>query len=93
MEKGQRGKLKKIVEKLLREDKECRTDTKRLTCKVLRHFTNIYINFDDFKKIPTFESIARCKRDFMNKEGKFNDKFVPEEGMKYEPKENIKELA
>jgi len=84
MEKGQHGKLKKVVEKLLREDAECRKDTKVLTYKVLRHFTNIYINFDDFKKIPTFESIARCKRDFMNKEGKFNEKFVPEEGTTYE---------
>lgn len=93
MEKGQHGKLRKVVEKLLREDKKCRTDNKILTYKVLRHFTNIFIPFQDFIKIPHFESIARCKRDFMNKEGKFNEKFVPEPGTTYEPKEKIKELT
>lgn len=84
MEKGQHGKLKKVVEKLLREDEVCRRDTKILTYKVLRHYTNIFIPFEDFKKIPTFESIARCKRDIMNKEGKFSEEFVPEAGVSYE---------
>ncbi len=76
-------KLKEVVEKLLLEDGRCRRDTKWLTYKVLRHYTNIFIPFEDFLKIPSFESIARCKRDVMNKEGKFND-FVPEPGVTYE---------
>ncbi len=76
--------LNKIVEKLLRENKRCRIDTKWLTYLVMRHYTNIFIPFNDFKKIPSFESVARCKRDIMNKEGKFNEDFIPEVGVSYE---------
>jgi len=84
MEKG-KLKLKDVVEKLLKENREdCRTDAKKLTYLAMRHYTNIFIPFEDFKKIPSFESVARCKRDVMNKEGKFNEEFVPEEGVKYE---------
>ncbi len=76
--------LREIVEKLLKQDKRCRTDTKILTYLVMRHYTKIFIPFNDFKKIPSFESVARCKRDIMNREGKFNEKFLPEVGVTYE---------
>ena len=84
--------LREIVEKLLKENKEgCRKDTKKLTYLVMRHYTNIYIPFEDFEKIPSFESVARCKRDIMNKEGKFNEKFIPEIGITYETSIKIKQ--
>ncbi len=76
--------LKEIVERLLNQDRRCRVDTKWLTYKTMRHFTKIFIPFQDFLKIPSFESIARCKRDIMNKEGKFNEEFIEEEGVTYE---------
>ncbi len=76
--------LKEIVERLLKEDRRCRSDTKWLTYRTMRYFTKIYIPFQDFLKIPSFESIARCKRDTMNKDGKFNEEFIEEEGVTYE---------
>ncbi len=81
--------LKEIVEKLLQQDKRCRHDTKYLTYKVLqiiakKHGQAIFIPFNLFSIFPSFESVARCKRDIMNKEGKFNDEFIEEEGMTYE---------
>ncbi len=84
--KKMKGKhLREIVEKLLRENTGgCRTDTKKLTYLVMRHYTKIFIPFNDFKKIPSFESVARCKRDIMNREGKFNEDFLPEVGVTYE---------
>ncbi len=88
--------LKEIVEKLLQEDRRCRTEkgSKWLTYKVLqiiakRHGQAIFIPFNLFSIFPSFESVARCKRDIMNKEGKFNDEFVGEEGVTYEPKQKM----
>ena len=78
--------LKDIVEKLLEQETRCRSDTKWLTYRVMRCYTKIFIPFKDFMRIPSFESIARCKRDFMNKEGKFNE-FIEEEGVTYEKPE------
>ena len=79
--------LKEVIEKLLQQDRRCRTDTKWLTYRTMRHFTRIFIPFQDFLKIPSFESIARCKREIMNKEGKFNEEFIEEEGVTFEPKQ------
>ncbi len=77
--------LREIVEKLLKSNREgCRKDTKKLTYLVMRHYTRIFIPYEDFNKIPSFESVARCRRDIMNKEGKFNEDFLPEEGVSYE---------
>ncbi len=76
--------LREIVEKLLKQERRCRLDTKWLTFRVMQHFTKIFIPYQDFLRIPSFESIARCKRDIMNKEGKFKEEFVEEEGVTYE---------
>ncbi len=82
-------KLIEVVERLLKSDKRCRTDTKWLTYRTMRFYTKIFIPFQDFLKMPSFESVARCKRDLMNKEGKFNDEFIPEEGVTFQkPVEN-----
>lgn len=64
-------KVKEYVLQLLEQDERCRNDDKWLTYCVMRKFTNIYIPFDDFQKIPSFESIRRTRANIQNKEGKF----------------------
>lgn len=59
-------KVSKIVTELMREDLRCRNDDKWLTYRVMRRFTNIFIAFDDFKKIPAFETIKRCRAKIQN---------------------------
>lgn len=86
-------KLNEIVEQLLRTSKRCRTDTKWLTYKVLfiiakKHGQTIFLPYNLFSIFPSFESVARCKRDIMNKEGKFNEDFIPEEGITYKSPPN-----
>ena len=63
--------VKKIVLKLLGEDVRCRNDDKCLTFRVMEHFTKIYIPFEDFKKIPAFETIKRCRAKIQNVDKKF----------------------
>lgn len=75
--------LKEVVENLLKTERKCREDVKWLTYRVMQHYTHIFIPFQDFIKIPSFESVARCKRDIMNKEGMYND-FEPDPNIKYE---------
>lgn len=58
--------VSKIVEQFLKEDERCRNDDKWLTYKVMRCFTNIYIPFEDFSKMPAFESIKRCRAKIQN---------------------------
>ena len=57
-----------LVEHLLRTEDRCRNDDKWLTYKVMRHFTKIYIPFEDFAKIPAFETIKRCRAKIQNTE-------------------------
>jgi len=57
-----------IVEHLLKTDERCRNDDKFLTWKVLRYYTKIYIPFDDFEKIPAFETIKRTRAKIQNTE-------------------------
>lgn len=58
----------KLVLNLLANDERCRNDDKWLTYRVMRHFTNIFIPFEDFKKIPAFETIKRCRAKIQNQE-------------------------
>ncbi len=83
---------KELVERLLKRDRRCRTDTKWLTYRVFqlvakKYGQRIFIPFNLFSRFPSFESIARCKRDVMNKEGKFNEEVIAEEGVTYEKPE------
>jgi len=64
-------KVKSLVLKLLEEDERCRNDDKWLTFRVMQHFTKIFIPFDDFKKIPAFETIKRTRAHIQNFEKKF----------------------
>ena len=56
-----------LILELLKEDERCRNDDKWLTYRVMRHFTRIFIPFEDFQKIPAFETIKRCRANIQNK--------------------------
>jgi len=72
METGKEFKtVKELVLNLLETSPRCRNDDKYLTYMVMRHFTNIYINFNDFEKIPSFETIKRTRAKIQNNEGLF----------------------
>lgn len=57
-----------IVELLLKNEERCRNDDKYLTFRVMQQYTKIYIPFEDFKKIPAFETIKRARAKKQNKE-------------------------
>ncbi len=59
-------KVSDLVLHFLEIDERCRNDDKWLTYLVMRQYTNIYIPFDDFKKIPAFETIKRCRAKIQN---------------------------
>lgn len=63
--------VKEIVEFLLANDERCRNDDKYLTFKVMQKFTDIYIPFEDFGKIPAFETVKRIRAHIQNVEGRF----------------------
>lgn len=52
----------KLVEYHLSTDERCRNDDKWLIYKVFRNFTNIYIPFEDFNKMPSFDSVRRVRQ-------------------------------
>jgi len=60
------------VMELLRTDQRCRNDDKWLTWKYLREKAgiNIFIPFEDFEKMPSFESIRRIRQHIQNTEKK-----------------------
>lgn len=63
--------VKAIVEHLLATDERCRNDDKFLTYRVFRYFTKIYIPFEDFNKIPAFETVKRTRAYIQNVEKRF----------------------
>ena len=63
--------VKKLVEQILAEDERARNDDKWLIYRVLSHYTKVYIPFEDFEKIPSYETITRARRLIQNKEGKY----------------------
>jgi hypothetical protein len=66
--KSEIRKVSEIVLKLLKEDDRARNDDKWLTYKVFREYTNIYIPFEDFQTIPSFETVSRVRRKIQNKD-------------------------
>lgn len=57
-----------VILNLLETNEKCRNDDKVLTYLVMRHFTRIYIPFEDFKKIPAFATIQKVRQHIQNKE-------------------------
>jgi len=37
----------------------------------MRKYSKIYIPFEDFKRMPSYESVSRCRRHFQNTEKKY----------------------
>ena len=78
-------KVKRIVEELLKEDYRCRTDDTCLIICVLRKLGfKFWIDYRDMDKIPAFETITRSKRTIMHQENKYNEDFLPEQGVSFE---------
>jgi len=78
-------KVKEIVENLLKEDVRCRKSDTWLIIQTLRKLEfNIWINYKDLSKMPSFETITRSKRSIQHNENKYNDDEFYEEGITYE---------
>lgn len=57
----------KLVRKFLQEDERCRNDDKWLTYRVMKEFSpSMYIPFEDFVKLPAFETVKRCRAKIQN---------------------------
>lgn len=83
--------VKDLILTLLEKEERTRNDDKWLTFRVMQHFTKIYIPFEDFEKIPSFETIKRCRAIIQNKEGKFQPT-SPEVILKRQSRRSILEL-
>ena len=59
-----------LVETILENDERARNCDKWLVYRVLRHFTNAYIPFEDFNKFPSFETVTRCRRKIQHTQGR-----------------------
>ena len=59
------------IEWLLKTDERCRNDDKWLTWRLMKFYTNIYIPFEDFEKIPAFANSQKIRQKIQNKEGKY----------------------
>jgi len=65
-------KVEQIVREELRSDIRARNEDKWLTYKIMRKFTPMYLKFEDFCKIPSFETIRRTRQQIQN-----GDKLYP----------------
>lgn len=63
--------IKELVKNILEHDERARNEDLWLTYRVFRVFTNVYIPFSDFEKLPSPETIARCRRLIQNNDGLF----------------------
>ncbi len=76
-------KIIKIVEEILKEDKNARENNSWLLYRVWRKYTRIFIPFEDFKKLPSPGSIMRSKRLIQNQENKYHEIEI-QEGVTFE---------
>jgi len=66
-------KIKGFVEEALAEDERCRNSDHWLILEVLRKMGfKIYINYDELSRMPSFETITRCRRFLQNAQGKYS---------------------
>jgi len=67
--------IKSFVHDVLENDYKTRDSDTWLIFQVLREMGfKIFIDFKDFKKMPSFETITRCRRFIQHNEGKFPSK-------------------
>jgi len=69
----QKTTIRANIIKLLKEDERCRNDDKWLIFRYVREVQGIdlYIPFDDFKRMIPFESVRRIRALIQNTEKKF----------------------
>lgn len=68
-------KLKEAVKKVIDEDPRVIDNDKWLVIQVLRKLgIHIFIDYSQLKKMPSFESITRCKRNLQVKPNYMNMK-------------------
>jgi len=66
--------VKDAVELVLQESNKARNDDKWLIVKVLEKMGHTFIDYDNLKDLPSFESITRCRRKFQEE-----NKYLPEQ--------------
>ena len=81
----------KIVKHLLKTNIRCRNDDKYLTYLVMREFTDIYIPFDDLKKIPAFETVKRYRAKIQNVDKKYLPTIAEVRRKRKQRQEGVKE--
>jgi hypothetical protein len=63
--------VRAIIEDILEKDIRARNDDKYLSFRVMQYFTKIYIPFEDFDKMPSWETIKRVRAFIQNIEHRF----------------------
>lgn len=61
--------VRNLVVSVLKEDTRARNDDNWLIYKVISRLTKIFISFEDFNKLPKFETIRRIRQKIQNEEG------------------------
>ena len=68
--------VKDVVEEVMTEDIKSRDSDKWLILQVIRKLGfNIYVDYEDLKKMPSFESITRARRHIQNTEKRLQASF------------------
>ena len=69
---GNIKKIKEVVRDVLKEDFKSRNSDTWLIINVLKRMGfKIYINYQEIRDMPSFESISRSRRDIQNNDGEF----------------------
>lgn len=77
--------LLEIVKKVLQQERRARLEPNWCVWRIMRYY-GVNISFQEFIRLPKFESILKARRELMNKRNEFPEEFTPEEGVTYEPK-------
>lgn len=83
--------LTEYCEEVLQEDIPSRKNATWFCIQVLRKMgITIYIDYRELlKRKISFESIISMRRKIQHKKGKFNEEFIPEEGITFEPRKGF----
>ena len=87
---GEFESVKELVKAVLEQDERARKDDKWLVYQVYRRLTKIFIPFEDFKKLPSPETITRWRRYFQNELGKYKDSKTQRK--RYQAEEEVREF-
>lgn len=71
-----------VVRNVLKNDRRARKEPNWCVWKVLKQY-GVHLSFQEFLRVPKFESILKCRREIMNKRNEFPEEFFEEEGVSY----------